>query len=173
VRRVHFIFERAVRKFKRDLSLWSAWLQFCRATHSYRRLSRVAARALQLHPMEPGLWMFAASWEFEARGDVPAARSLMQQGLRMCKQSPQLWLEYFNMVSAGGLSCKGRQHTPAKFGLVPETECRWWTGARAIGDHKRESERGHAWLTMGCMQADMWVGGGGGGLLGILHADRR
>jgi U3 small nucleolar RNA-associated protein 6 len=108
VRRVHFVFERAVRKFKRDLSLWSAWLQFCRATHSYRRLSRVAARALQLHPMEPGLWMFAASWEFEARGDVPAARSLMQQGLRMCKQSPQLWLEYFNMVGALAMgSCVG------------------------------------------------------------------
>lgn len=107
VRRVHFIFERAVRKFKRDLSLWSAWLQFCRATHSYRRLSRVAARALQLHPMEPGLWMFAASWEFEARGDVPAARSLMQQGLRMCKQSPQLWLEYFNMVGALAMGALG------------------------------------------------------------------
>jgi hypothetical protein len=26
VRRIHFIFERAVRKFKTDLSLWTAWL---------------------------------------------------------------------------------------------------------------------------------------------------
>lgn len=50
VRRIHFIFERAVRKFKTDLSLWTAWLEFCRSSNSNRRLGRVVARALQIHP---------------------------------------------------------------------------------------------------------------------------
>lgn len=36
VRRIHFIFERAVRKFKTDLSLWTAWLEYCRSSNSNR-----------------------------------------------------------------------------------------------------------------------------------------
>jgi hypothetical protein len=48
VRRIHFIFERAVRRFRSDLSLWTAWLEFCRASNSHRRLGRVVGRALQV-----------------------------------------------------------------------------------------------------------------------------
>eukprot|EP00775_Hariotina_reticulata_P012876 gene12876-13002_t len=36
VRRIHFIFERAVRKFKIDLSLWTTWLEYCRSSNSNR-----------------------------------------------------------------------------------------------------------------------------------------
>lgn len=101
VRRIHFIFERAVRKFKSDVSLWTAWLEFCRASNSSRRLGRVVGRALQIHPTEPGLWVYAAAWEFEHNANPAAARALMQQGLRMCKYSEKMWLDYFDMVSAG------------------------------------------------------------------------
>lgn len=97
VKRVHFIFQRATSKFKRDLSLWTRWLEFCRATRSNRRLSRVAARALQLHPHVPGLWTYAAAWEFEENANPAAARALLQQGLRMCKDSRQMWLQYLDM----------------------------------------------------------------------------
>jgi hypothetical protein len=102
VKRVHFIFERATRKFKRDLSIWTRWLEFCRATRSNRRLSRVAARALQLHSNAPGLWAYAAAWEFEENASPAAARALMQQGLRMCKDSRQMWLQYLEMVRGLG-----------------------------------------------------------------------
>eukprot|EP00882_Tetradesmus_deserticola_P012186 GHRQ01012913.1.p2 GENE.GHRQ01012913.1~~GHRQ01012913.1.p2 ORF type:complete len:146 (+),score=57.52 GHRQ01012913.1:301-738(+) len=34
VRRIHFIFERAVRRFRSDVALWTAWLEFCRASSS-------------------------------------------------------------------------------------------------------------------------------------------
>ena len=43
VRRVHFIFERATRKFAGDLGLWSRWLAYCRASGSTRRTSRVCS----------------------------------------------------------------------------------------------------------------------------------
>lgn len=99
IRRIHFIFERAVRKFKSDLSLWTSWLEFCRASNSNRRLGRVVGRALQIHPTEPGLWVYAAAWEFEHNQNPAAARALMQQGLRMCKYSEKMWLDYFDMVS--------------------------------------------------------------------------
>ncbi len=41
VRRIHFIYERATRKFRGDLRLWSSWLQFCKDTNSNKRLSQV------------------------------------------------------------------------------------------------------------------------------------
>ena len=43
VRRIHFIYERATRKFRGDLRLWSAWLEFCKETGSKRKLSQVCA----------------------------------------------------------------------------------------------------------------------------------
>lgn len=54
-------------------------------------------KALQLHPAASGLWSYAAAWEFEHNSNAAAARTLMQRGLRMCKGSHQLWLEYFRM----------------------------------------------------------------------------
>ena len=33
-RRTHFIYERATRKFRGDLDLWSRWLRFCQRTGS-------------------------------------------------------------------------------------------------------------------------------------------
>ena len=41
VKRIHFIYERATRKFRGDLRLWSAWLDFCKETGSMRKLSQV------------------------------------------------------------------------------------------------------------------------------------
>ena len=35
---------------------------------------QVAARALQLHPTEPDLWIRAAAWEFDRRANAAAAR---------------------------------------------------------------------------------------------------
>lgn len=97
VRRIHFIYERMLRKFRGDLSLWSRWLAFCQKTKSTRQTSKVLTRALQLHPLSPALWTYAASWEFETNGNAVAARALMQRGLRMCKDATALWHEYFRM----------------------------------------------------------------------------
>lgn len=41
IRRIHFIYERATRKFRGDLRLWSAWLDFCKESNSRRKLSQV------------------------------------------------------------------------------------------------------------------------------------
>lgn len=97
VQRCHFIFDRACRRFKGDLRLWLRWLQFCRDSNSPRQMSRVLTRALQLHVSEPGLWSYAAAWEFDHNGNAAAARMLMQRGLRMRPDSQQLWLEYFKL----------------------------------------------------------------------------
>ncbi len=62
VRRIHFIFERAMRKFKGDLSLWTRWLEFCRSSSSAKQLSKVVTKAVQVHPTAAGLWVYAAAW---------------------------------------------------------------------------------------------------------------
>ena len=67
-----------------------------RAVHMTRR-PQVAARALQLHPTEAGLWAQAAAWEWEASSDASAARALMQRGLRACPQAMSLWVDYFRL----------------------------------------------------------------------------
>jgi hypothetical protein len=103
-RRAHFAYERATRRFRRDASLWAAWLDYCRETRSGRRLSRVAAKALRAMPTEPGFWVAAAGWEFDGAGDPHAARALMQRGLRECRRDPsaaaRMWESYAGMEVA-------------------------------------------------------------------------
>jgi hypothetical protein len=92
-----------------DLGLWARWLAFCQSSRSSRQMSKVLARALQLHPTSPALWTRAAAWEFEHNSNAGAARSLMQRGLRMCKESPGLWHEYFRMELLYALRLRARR----------------------------------------------------------------
>ena len=40
VRRCHVVFERATKKYKGDLRLWLAWMDFCKASGSTRQMSK-------------------------------------------------------------------------------------------------------------------------------------
>jgi U3 small nucleolar RNA-associated protein 6 len=62
VKRIHFIFERATRKFKSDLQLWLDWLAYCKRSKSSRQHSKVVTKALQRHATATVLWIEAASW---------------------------------------------------------------------------------------------------------------
>ena len=98
VKRVHFLFDRALRKFGSDLALWLRYLDFAKRTGSSKALSQIFPRMLQLHPRAPGVWVRAAAHEYEDRGNVAAARTLLQRALRVNgKYSRRLWLEYFRL----------------------------------------------------------------------------
>lgn len=96
-RRIHFIYERAARKFKSDLDLWLRWIALCKKLKSTKRLSKVVTKALQRHATTAILWVEAACWEFEHNSNVAAARTLMQQGIRMCKGDESIWVEYYRL----------------------------------------------------------------------------
>jgi len=96
-RQIHFIFDRAVKKFKANTELWMEWVAFAKQDGSSKILSSIFARALQLHPRKSGLWVHAASWEWEEQGNVAAARTLLQRALRLNPESEELWREYFRM----------------------------------------------------------------------------
>ncbi len=55
VRRIHFIYERATRKFKADLSLWLAWLDFCKRSKSNKQFSKVCDARLSGSPCSSAL----------------------------------------------------------------------------------------------------------------------
>lgn len=57
---------------------------------------RVAARAVQLHPRTPALYVLAAAHEL-AHGGMGAARALLLRGLRLNAGCAELWREYVKL----------------------------------------------------------------------------
>lgn len=83
-------------KYRGDLGLWFRYLEFCRGK-KHGRMKKVLAQALKFHPNIPGLWIYAAAWEFDQNLNVASARNLMWTGLRACPNSEDLWIEYLRM----------------------------------------------------------------------------
>ncbi|KAI8050313.1 U3 small nucleolar RNA-associated protein 6-domain-containing protein [Syncephalis plumigaleata] len=98
--RVCKVYERAVNRFHGDVKLWLQYTEYLKSKKATRVLSKTLARALQLHPTKPLLWIYAAAWEFEDNGSIVAARAMMQRGLRFNSNSKELWIEYFRLELA-------------------------------------------------------------------------
>ncbi|CAG8636444.1 2637_t:CDS:10 [Acaulospora morrowiae] len=88
-RRIYHIFDRAVIKFKGDVSLWLQYIEFSKSTE--------AGRAIQMHPTKPVFWILAAKWEYEVNANIVSARVLLQRSIRLNSESTQLWHEYFKL----------------------------------------------------------------------------
>uniref|UniRef100_A0A0E0JUE7 Suppressor of forked domain-containing protein n=1 Tax=Oryza punctata TaxID=4537 RepID=A0A0E0JUE7_ORYPU len=93
VLRVLDIYRIATVRYKGDLDLWFRYLEFCRD----KRHGRMKQATIRYHPKVPGLWIYAAAWEFDQNLNVAAARALMQTGLRSCPESEDMWIEYLRM----------------------------------------------------------------------------
>ncbi|PPQ98431.1 hypothetical protein CVT24_004110 [Panaeolus cyanescens] len=96
VKRQFEIFERAVRKFKSDVGLWVQYIQVAKREGARSLVGRITARALQMHPNNPSLFILAASHELDHHSPS-AARTLMQRGIRLNPESIDLWKEYVKM----------------------------------------------------------------------------
>ncbi|CAI9092599.1 OLC1v1027883C1 [Oldenlandia corymbosa var. corymbosa] len=55
------------------------------------------AQVIRFHPKVPGVWIYAAAWEFDHNLNAAAGRALMQRGLGACPNSEDLWVEYLPM----------------------------------------------------------------------------
>ena len=100
-KRVHFVFDRALRKFPGDEELWLQWINYAERTRARSRLSRVFARAIAMLPTSAALWLRAANWEFEGRHNLSGARSLLQRALRLNGDDGRLWAAYFRLELLG------------------------------------------------------------------------
>ncbi|KAI9809656.1 MAG: hypothetical protein M1825_000088 [Sarcosagium campestre] len=99
-RRIFFIFDRATRKFHGDVALWMQYIEYARNARATKKLASLLTAVLRLHPTRPELWTYAARHAIESEADMRAARSFMQRGLRFCKQSRPLWLEYAQLETS-------------------------------------------------------------------------
>jgi U3 small nucleolar RNA-associated protein 6 len=96
-RRVFFVLDRATRKFPGDIALWMQQIEYARRQKADKKLSQILTKALRLHPTKVELWTYAAQFAMEEHGDMTEARSYLQRGLRFCKGSKSLWLEYMKL----------------------------------------------------------------------------
>ncbi len=93
-RRIFFVLDRATRKFHGDVALWMQYIEFARKEKANKKLTQILTSVLRMHPTKPELWIYAAQYAMEEHADMTAARSYMQRGLRFCKTSKLLWLEF-------------------------------------------------------------------------------
>ncbi|KIV82038.1 hypothetical protein PV11_04176 [Exophiala sideris] len=93
-RRIFFVFDRGTRKHPGDVDLWLQAIEFARKEKAYKKLQQIFASVLRLHPRKSDLWIYAAEFAMDENGDMTEARSYMQRGLRFCKSSKPMWLEY-------------------------------------------------------------------------------
>ncbi|KAJ4312683.1 U3 snoRNP protein [Neodidymelliopsis sp. IMI 364377] len=93
-RSIYFLYNRATKKFSGDLTLWLHYIDFARKDKAYRRLSDIFTSVVRLHPTKPELWTLAANYFMDSQADITNARSYMQRGLRFCKNSEDIWLDY-------------------------------------------------------------------------------
>ncbi|KAH3906382.1 hypothetical protein HBH56_202860 [Parastagonospora nodorum] len=93
-RTIYFLYNRATRKFSGDLTLWMQYIDFARKDKAYKRLNDIFTSVARLHPTKSEIWVHAANYFMDTQADITNARSYMQRGLRFCKNSEYLWLEY-------------------------------------------------------------------------------
>lgn len=93
-RTIYSLYNRATRKFQGELGLWMQYIEFARKDKAYKRLNEIFTQVVRLHPTKPELWIYAANYFMETQADITDARSYMQRGLRFCKNTEQLWVEY-------------------------------------------------------------------------------
>lgn len=91
------ILDRATRKFHGDIGLWMQLLAFARKQKANKKVTQIITDMLRLHPTSPELWVYAADYAMDERGDVTEARSYMQRGLRFSSGSKHLWSEYLKL----------------------------------------------------------------------------
>ncbi|KAF2496632.1 hypothetical protein BU16DRAFT_537795 [Lophium mytilinum] len=93
-KRIFFVLQRGTRKFPADIGLWMQYIEFARKEKAFKKLNDILASLLRLHPTKPELWIYAARYAVDTQADYTNARSYMQRGLRFCKHSKVMWIQW-------------------------------------------------------------------------------
>mmetsp|Transcript_9123 Transcript_9123/g.17974 ORF Transcript_9123/g.17974 Transcript_9123/m.17974 type:complete len:635 (+) Transcript_9123:200-2104(+) len=108
-RRISFVFERAVRRFKGDIAIWHRAIDYALKEKEYGVASKRFGEVLKLHPREIDFWIKAARFHFEANGDAATARSLLQTALRLNGDQAKLWAEYLRLEALHAYQIRRRR----------------------------------------------------------------
>ena len=97
LQRIHFIFQKCLRKYKNDIPLWIRYIKYCKQVASTRSLALAFVEALKHNPNCVQLWIMSAKNEMEVNKNISAARSIFLRALKFNSDSPELWKEYFRL----------------------------------------------------------------------------
>jgi U3 small nucleolar RNA-associated protein 6 len=85
------------------------YIEFARAEKAYKKLNEIFTAVVRLHPTKAALWIYAARYFMDTQADITNARSYMQRGLRFCKNSEDLWVEYAKLETIYIAKIAGRR----------------------------------------------------------------
>lgn len=91
------VYQRALAKFPGDTSLWMELLEYCQLEDRKAIFAKTMAKALQLHPRHVPFWIKAATHEWQYNGNMTAARTYFQKGLRLNADASELWVAFFTL----------------------------------------------------------------------------
>ena len=109
IQHIHYIFQRAIRRFPSEMGLWDAHIAFLQSKESTKFLDTVFGKALSLFPKNIDFWIKAASHELQSKQNFHAARVLLQRALRVNSKNNQLWAKYFELELWNVLRVKERR----------------------------------------------------------------
>jgi U3 small nucleolar RNA-associated protein 6 len=107
------------------VTLWQQYLRIAQRAGARALAGRIAARAVQLHPRTPTLYVLAAAHEL-AHGGMSAARALLLRGLRLNAGCAELWREYVRL----------------EMGFVEAVRRRWDVLGISLDDDEDDDEGG-------------------------------
>lgn len=110
IQHVHYIYERANRRFTNDITLWEGHIAYLQEKESHALLDTLFGKLLALHPTVVKFWIQAAVYELQHKQNLHAARVMMQQSIRVNKSSPLLWKTYFDLETLHVLRTVEREH---------------------------------------------------------------
>jgi hypothetical protein len=96
-RHVCYIFDRGLRRFPAEASLWTDYIEYLKKSNSNAILNTVLGRAIALFPKDENFWVEAAAHELTSNNSAETARKLLQRALRVNRPSRRLWQRYFEL----------------------------------------------------------------------------
>ena len=97
MQRIHFIFQKSLKKFKTDIKLWMKYIEYCKSIESERSLGLAFVQAIKCNPNNSVLWIMSAKHELEVNKNMSAARTIFLRAIKINPDEEKLWLEYFRM----------------------------------------------------------------------------
>jgi len=121
IRHIITIYERAVRKFPKEIKIWTDYINFLRIKQK-SGVNPVLAKALALHPRDEDLWIKAVVHEIEVNSNAHAARILLQRSLRINNHSEKLWKLYFQFELWYAMRNSARRRSIVNSGHLEDTD---------------------------------------------------
>ncbi|KAH9260994.1 hypothetical protein BASA81_000690 [Batrachochytrium salamandrivorans] len=95
--KVNQVFDLLMKKFKGDLDLWVAAIEFAQSLGNDGRVSQICGKGIRLFPTKEMFWVVSAKHELERNSNVTQARQVLITALKTLPRNETVWLEYFRM----------------------------------------------------------------------------